>query len=192
MSLRQEVLIAFSKTPHPGDESLTSCGCDECQREVGRFKGKKWSRLSIDDVVTDNGDANVNFLTPAAFHYFLPGLILISLDHPEVSERILDTIVLRLVVADRESEDRQKGVEETIKRLTARQKHLLIAVIQQAEDVEPHVPEIWLSAITNLRDGVITPYSQDVVERWLAEKFGGKSDLLLRPDGSGAPNPASS
>ena len=38
MTLRDEVIIAFSKVPYPGDEALTSCNCDECRWEVGRFK----------------------------------------------------------------------------------------------------------------------------------------------------------
>src|SRR3712207_9063711 len=64
--LRDEVMIAFAKVPYPGDDTLTSCVCDECRWEVGRLRGKKWTRLSLDDFGAEDAPANVAILTPAA------------------------------------------------------------------------------------------------------------------------------
>lgn len=186
MSLRDEAMIAFSKVPYPGDEALTSCDCDECRWEVGRLRGKKWTRLSLDDFGAGDGAANVALLTPAAFHYFLPGLILLALDHPGMTGDILGMVVRRLTASDREGEAARAKVDQVIKRLSGRQRRVLIELILQAEGSEPHVPAIWQSAITNLIDGVATPYDYSTVERWLAEEYGGRSGL---PPASGDRGP---
>jgi hypothetical protein len=75
MSLREEVTIAFSKTPYPSHAALTACGCDECRWEVSRLRGKRRSRLGWDNIGAE--DANLSLLTPAAFHNFIPGLLLL-------------------------------------------------------------------------------------------------------------------
>ncbi len=178
MSPRDEVMFAFSKVPYPGDDALACCGCDECRWEVAQLRGKKWTRLSLDDFAA----ANFGLLTPAAFHYFLPGLILLALDHPALLGEIVGTVVRRLTVSDREGDGARAQVDHGIKRLSSRQRRVVIDVIRQAEGRAPHVPAIWQSALMNLIDGAATPYSQTAVERWLREQTGG---------GSGQPQPPS-
>ncbi len=163
MSLRQDVMIAFSKVHHPGDDSLTVCPCDECQWEVARFKGKKWSRLSLADVSTES--ANIFLLTPAAFHYFLPGLLLLILDHPD-ADSLLGRIISRLVVSDQASEAERANVEQFVSRLSARQRQVLVEIVRQAHDSASYSPVVWNSAIANLRGDVVSPYSSEALEQW--------------------------
>jgi hypothetical protein len=186
MSLRGEAMIASSKVPCPGDEALTSRNGDECRWEVGRLRGKEWTRLSLDDFGANDGAANVALLTPAAFHYFLPGLILLALDHPGMAGDILGKVVRRLTASDREGEAARAKVDQVIKRLSGRQRRVLIDLIRQAEGSGPHVPAIWRSAIMNLIDGVATPYDYGAVERWHSEEYGGRSGL---PPASGERGP---
>jgi hypothetical protein len=186
MTQRDEVMIAFSKVPYPGDEALTPCGCDECRWEVGRLRGKKWTRLGLDDFGAGDGEANVALLTPAAFHYFLPGLMLVALDHSEARGDILGKVIHRITASDREGKAARAKVDQVINRLSGRQRQVLADLIRQAEGSEPHVPAIWQSAIANLIDGIATPYDHGTVERWLAEEDGGRSGL---PPASGDRGP---
>lgn len=175
MDLRNEVMIAFSKVAYPGDDRLTACGCEECRWEVGRFRGKRWNRLTLDDFGALDGGANFALLTPAAFHYFLPGLLMLALDDLKTGRYLLDQVIGRITASDREGEQARREAEQVVKRLTLRQRQVLVALLRQAEGPIPDVPVIWLSAIVNLTDGIVAPYAHDSVERWLAEKYGGRS-----------------
>jgi hypothetical protein len=104
-------------------------------------------------------------------------LILLALDHPEARGDILGKVIRRLTASDREGEASRANVAQVVKRLTKRQRQVLVDLIRQAEGTEPHVPAIWRSAVANLIDGVATPYDDDAVERWLAEKHGGRSGI---------------
>jgi hypothetical protein len=164
MALREEILYAFSKTPRPTDGDLTSCPCDECQWEVRRFRGQTWIRLTWEDL---GEDGNVFFLTPEAFHYFLPGLMLLALDDPEDGSGLLGKIVSRIVISDRASEQDREGAGRILKRLSPRQRQLLIDLLRQSEDTAPHIPAIWGSAIRNLSGRNVSSYAQADIEQWL-------------------------
>ena len=161
MSLRDKIVFAFSRTPYPGDNALTSCNCEDCRWEVARLRGKKWTRLTLDDFGAEDGDANVALLLPAAFHYYLPGLLLLLVDHPEAQDWLLDRVLSRLAVpaiADAELRSRVEGI---VKRLSAEQREAVTAVIEQvtANEQAIHVQ----SALSNLRDGAVTPYGVTLV-----------------------------
>ena len=100
---RQSIINAFANTPHPGDRRLCNCDCEECQWEIALFKNKKWSRLNLDDFGAEDGNASIQLLTAEAFHYFLPGLLLLSIDHPDAGW-LVNQIVSRLTVSDQESD----------------------------------------------------------------------------------------
>jgi len=158
MSLRDEVLFAFSRTSYPGDDALTSCNCEDCRWEVARLRGKKWTRLSLDDFGAEDGNANVALLLPAAFHYYLPGLLLLLLDHPEETQGwLLDRVLSRLTIPETADAGWRTKVEGIVKRLSARQREVAIAVIEQAKP--PNHGLHVQSALSNLRDGAVTPYS---------------------------------
>ena len=169
--LRDEVIIAFSKTPYPGDEALTACSCDECRGEVSRFEGKKWSRLSLQDLREGDCGASIPSLTPTAFHYFLPGLLIVALDNPDIQTLLLGRVIRRLVVSDRAGEARRRNVEQIHKRLSSRQRQVLVDVMRQVEDSVPHDPVTWNSALGNLIGGTVIPYSQASADLWLQERL---------------------
>ncbi len=125
MDLRAETIAAFSKVPRPAEDALTDCDCDESQFEVAGFWGKTWFRLGLDDFHGEVGDANEAFLTPAAFHYFLPGLILLAIDHPECREHLLASIVRCLVPLEHEGEAGRDRVAPYFNRLSPRQKRVI-------------------------------------------------------------------
>jgi hypothetical protein len=138
---RQKVINAFSKTPHPGDERLCSCHCEECQWEVTRFKGKKWTQLTLDDLATGGrgGEANVFLLTAEAFHYFLPGLVLL-IDVNEGMEWLVRDVVSRLVVSDRHTESRRESVGNVIRKMNPEQRSVLLPVVEEWKRVTTNIP----------------------------------------------------
>jgi hypothetical protein len=154
----QEVINAFAKTPRPEDRSLCACACDECQWGVSKFKGKTWSRLQLSDFGADDGDANIALLTAEAFHYFLPGLLLLVLDSQDAGW-LLDRIVERLTFSDRASDDRRARVQRDIKHLSSRQRRALHDVLTHLEPSIPHSPLVWKSLMSGLQGGDAIPYS---------------------------------
>jgi hypothetical protein len=162
MALRDEVLFAFSKTPYPGDDALTSCNCDDCRWEVARLRGKKWTRLSLDDFGAEDGDSNVTLLTPAAFHYYLPGLLLLVLDHPEETEGwLLSSVISRLTIPENADAATRSTVEGIITRLSTRQREVLVALIEHVPAADH--PVRVQSALSNLRDGAVSPYNSAAI-----------------------------
>ncbi len=155
---RQEVINAFAKTPRPEDRSLCACACAECQWEISRFKGKTWSQLQLSDFGADDGDANIALLTAEAFHYFLPGLLLLVLENQD-SDWLWDRIVGRLTFSDREADDRRARVQTDIQYLSPRQRSALVDVVRHLEPSTPHSPVIWQSLMSSLQDGDAVPYS---------------------------------
>src|SRR5690606_11299552 len=123
--------------PLPGDDRLCACDCDECQWEIANFKNKKWSRLQPSDFDAENGGANVSFLTPEALHYFMPGFLLLAIDHPEF-DWLLSRTFSRLVISDSASEKSREHVRKLFTRLSLAQRAVLFSVLEHERDpVEP-------------------------------------------------------
>jgi hypothetical protein len=177
MSSREAVLYAFSRTPPPGEDALTSCNCEECRWDVARLRGKKWTRLSPDDFGASDGGANFALLTPSAFHYYLPGLLLLALDHPDLAPEFIAKIINRLTAPDSTAEARLPRIAQLIKRLTLRQREVLVEFLHQAAPSTPHVPPIWEAAIASLIGGSPSFYSATAVDQWLVEQHGRDSGL---------------
>ena len=74
---------------------MTGCPCEECRFEVRGFRGKSWPRLRLEDISGDGG--NVFMLTPRAFQYLLPGLMLMVLERGDRARflvgRIMDVVL---------------------------------------------------------------------------------------------------
>lgn len=162
---RQALINAFARTAHPGDQSLCACSCAECRSEVAKFKGKKWSQLELQDFAGDASGANIAMLTPAAFCYFLPGLILLTLDKTDCAW-LVSRIVDRMIVSDKHSEEHRSSVDDVIKRLSARQRAAIIDVAEPWRLKVPYAPVIWELLVASLRDGTTACYSADAVEAY--------------------------
>lgn len=76
---------AFADWIYPGDaQVLRDQGCDEleCEQLRQTVVGKHWKALKIGDVAYR--DNLVLYLTPAGYRYYLPGLMKLSLENPEI------------------------------------------------------------------------------------------------------------
>jgi len=180
MGIREEIVRAFSKTPRPDDSELTSCPCEECRGVIHSFLGKRWSQLQTAGI-EDSG--SMGMLSPRGFQYFLPGLLLLWIDHPDDYPSMIDAIVARITFSDQTNVGRitiseeaktrkRESVQKVIQQLGTRQRSVVADFLVSLESTHPHVPEVWKSAISNLRDGQARPYSQSTVDSWLAENYG--------------------
>src|SRR5690242_6376040 len=71
--LEAQVRAAFANVPYPGDDNIASAGAWEPAAIAEVLRGKDWRDLKGVDF--DFGSAP-SFLTPAAFRYYLPALLL--------------------------------------------------------------------------------------------------------------------
>jgi hypothetical protein len=71
--LEEQMRAAFADVPYPGDDNIASAGAWEPAAIAEVLRGKDWHALS--GVGFEYGSAP-SFLTPEAFHYYLPALLL--------------------------------------------------------------------------------------------------------------------
>jgi hypothetical protein len=85
--IREEVRAAFAGRPYPGDDNiaLRQPGCPGYEGEgVERFfRGKDWREITVESIM-ENRELDLNafifFLTADGFVYYLPALLVMSLD----------------------------------------------------------------------------------------------------------------
>jgi hypothetical protein len=83
--LARNIHSAFAAWPYPGDEKVLredACGgiqCDEIRRNI---VGKHWNALKVGDVAYK--DSLELYLTAAGYRYYLPGLMKVSIENPEI------------------------------------------------------------------------------------------------------------
>ena len=78
-NLKEQIIEAFRDVPYPGDDNLVDkdpggFNIEEEELEE-RFRGKHWQALTL-ATLHNSGDS---FFTPAAYHFFLPAYLLVSL-----------------------------------------------------------------------------------------------------------------
>ena len=78
--LREAIRAAFSGVSYPGDDRLTVYLAEgrEYDETFKLLRGKSWSEFPVADFIW--GDTPIPDLAPEAFHYYMPALLLASLD----------------------------------------------------------------------------------------------------------------
>ncbi len=76
LELIEKIKQAFADVPHPGDENIIGSPehvkiCDECREIEKEFTGKTWN-----DLLEAGGWHGIEFISPSALHYFLPGYLI--------------------------------------------------------------------------------------------------------------------
>jgi hypothetical protein len=88
----QAIEAAFPAVPSPRPEDVQSDHCPECTETAARFAGRTWPEIKASDLA---GNPSPSLLTPRAFHYYLPALMLQCLK----ARRELDCLPMSLVSA---------------------------------------------------------------------------------------------
>src|SRR5579871_1587416 len=84
------IRAAFSVTEAPSAEAMRNDHCPECAQTSARFVGKRWSDLAAEDL---EGNPAPGCLTAAGFRYYLPAMMLLSLEHPRRLDCLPDGLV---------------------------------------------------------------------------------------------------
>ena len=122
MSLKKLIVEAFANVPYPGDDNITKCpyNCSECRRIAVYFKGKSNTGCTAEDL--RNYHVALSLFTPEAFHFFLPGFMLASVDSYERGDVIPDAIRFHFEY----SHEMQGHFAVRMSKLTADQRHAII------------------------------------------------------------------
>ena len=87
---RQAIEAAFPASPLPTAEQIRNDHCPECRELAARFSGRPWPELTLADL---SGNPSPSLLTTAAFRYYLPAMMLRSME----GRRELDCLPRSLV-----------------------------------------------------------------------------------------------
>jgi hypothetical protein len=73
------IRAAFPIGEAPSPDAMRNDHCPECSETTARFMGKPWSELVAEDL---GGNPEPGCLTAIGFRYYLPAMMLLSLEHP--------------------------------------------------------------------------------------------------------------
>ena len=160
VDLLAEIRAAFPAAPYPGDATLSDCWCEECAWSVRNLRGKSWKQLRVEDVGGDGG-----CLSHRAFRYYLPGLLCLTVQHPDEFS-LSSEVNGRLVVHDRAGPEEAREVSETVRRLSPRQRRVLERFLLWLGGQGWQAPILVEAALTAVRDGRVVPYDSVELMRW--------------------------
>ena len=86
----QAIEAAFPVEPLPAADQIRSEHCPECREIAARFSLRPWPELTAADL---SGNPSPALLTPAAFRYYLPAMMIRSMER----RRELDCFPMSLV-----------------------------------------------------------------------------------------------
>ena len=100
----RQIEAAFAEVPYPGPEALFNGHCCECADVSASYAGKRWTEIALEDVLAGRETC---LLSPAAWRYYLPALMIWCIRAPETVDVIHDNLVYQL-----EPPDDRRGVPE--------------------------------------------------------------------------------
>jgi hypothetical protein len=100
----RQIEAAFADVPYPGREALFNNHCCECAEVSACYAGKRWTEIALTDVLAGR---ETSLLSPAAWRYYLPAVMIWCIRAPDTVDVIQDNLVYQL-----EPPDDQRGVPE--------------------------------------------------------------------------------
>ena len=96
--LIQEIENAFSDVLYPGETKLAlfaeGRGNEEAEKLRNDFAHKHWKSVPLDVLISNRN--NLPFLTPEAFHFYLPAFMIAILLHPKEVGTLSNNTVFKL------------------------------------------------------------------------------------------------
>jgi hypothetical protein len=133
----RQITAAFADVTYPGQEALFNHHCCECAEVSSCYVGKPWTEITLEDTLAGRETA---LLSPAAWRYYLPAVMVWCVRAPDVVDVIQDNLVYQL-----EPPDGQRGVPEWFREratgFTGEQRSAIVAFLDwyRARDAERHV-----------------------------------------------------
>jgi hypothetical protein len=84
------VIEAFPVTAPPSQEEMRNNHCPECRDTVAIFLGKRWPEITVADL---RGNPAPSLLTASGFRYYLPAMMLRSIEAGEDLDCFPDSVV---------------------------------------------------------------------------------------------------
>ena len=84
---------AFLAREAPSPDAMRNDHCPECGETCARFIGKSWSELVAEDL---SGNPSPGCLTATGFRYYLPAMMLLSLEHTRELDGFPDGVIGQL------------------------------------------------------------------------------------------------
>lgn len=80
ISLKDSIAAAFENVPYPGDDHLTIYPPEhrKFDETFNLLRGRHWRDMPVDQFIS--GDTPFPDLTPEAFHFYMPALLIASID----------------------------------------------------------------------------------------------------------------
>jgi hypothetical protein len=100
----RQITAAFADVAYPGPEALFNHHCCECAEVSSRYVYKRWTDIALEDILAGRETA---LLSPAAWRYYLPAVMVWCVRAPDAVDVIQDNLVFQL-----EPPDEQRGVPE--------------------------------------------------------------------------------
>jgi hypothetical protein len=124
------VTAAFRETTVPPADLLLNQHCCECLETSEAFAGKPWTDISLEQLLVGRETA---LLTPEAWRYYLPAVILWCVRAPDVVDVIQDNLVYQLTPPTEDGgvpgwfEPRARGFD-------AAQRHAIVAYLEWSRE----------------------------------------------------------
>ncbi len=165
--LAAEIRLAFDHVRYPGDARLTSDSSAECHQLVAPLRGKNWHHLTLADLTCIRTLAEtLGALSPLAFHYYLPALLLMALAEPLDEPFVATVITSHFTASDLETPDSIRENAQALKLLTTPQRLAVRHFFEWLKLSNANCPSVIDSALDNLAHDRIHPYARKDVETW--------------------------
>jgi hypothetical protein len=95
---RANIRTAFASSEEPSPSQVENNHCPECQETAARFAGRPWDQISVATLL--NPRPSIGLLTPAAFKYHVPALMLACIEAPHELDVLPDSLIASLSPPD--------------------------------------------------------------------------------------------
>lgn len=149
MDIRSRVSSVFPEQPIPDEFFSEESGRGDIQTELStRFQSRSWAAIELADW-THSADVEtiVHFLTPRAFFYYLPSILIASLEGPDY----LDWGVRALLPHNQRRQPRGEWWSEFFSLFSEAQRQLVRDYLREAVGRSSEGSETWYLAELGLQ-----------------------------------------
>lgn len=135
--LRADIESAFENNRYPGDDRLTVYGLSPLEYDETRrlLLGCKWQNMPVEEFLS--GDTPIPDLSTEAFHYYMPALLLASIDtSDDINSDVAHSVAFSLMpsnayVTGEFGYDDREGFRERLALFNRQQRDVMARVVRK-------------------------------------------------------------
>ncbi len=131
---------AFPDAPPPSPAEMHGDHCPECIATNAVFAGRRWQEITVADLARN---LPVSLLTPAAFRYYLPALMLRSVEAPGLLDCVPEGVVGSLSPPNGKPSEDMAAVYATFDEAQIRAIVAFLRVFEAREKLDGYPPEAF-------------------------------------------------